>query len=176
LARLAVQLHVPIRSVDATEERTPLSVARSGHVSGDEWGPGWPSRLPSQPHPRLFRRAPPLQAIALQASANDVLPGREPAARARDDMIQVQVASRLPDPTVLARVAVAHEDVVPTEPNLATGDAIKGDEEDHSRDANKSVHQTDGFAPDRRQFAPVTKVERSILFVYRFGYAAIEER
>jgi hypothetical protein len=91
-------------------------------------------------------------------------------------MIQIQVAPRLADPTVLAGVAVAHEDVVAAESNLATGDTVEGDQENHSRDSDKPVHQANGFAPERRQFAPVSKVERSILFVYGLGYTAIEER
>ena len=91
-------------------------------------------------------------------------------------MVQIQVASHFPDPAVLASVAVAHEDVVSAEPDLTPGHTVERNQENHPWNSNEPVNQADGLAPDRRQLAPVPKVERPILFVYSLRNASIQER
>src|SRR5688572_16674322 len=66
-------------------------------------------RRAHQPHPRLLREPPTLAMVAVLARRHEVVPCVQPAAVARNDVIERQVV-RL-RPAVLAGVLVTHEDL-----------------------------------------------------------------
>ena len=93
-----------------------------------------------QLQPRLVRCARPLGQVAVDAAADDVLPGGAPALRAGDDMVQVQLGARQLAPAVLAHVAVAHVDVVAREAHLGLRDAVVKLKHDDARHPDRPVH------------------------------------
>ena len=68
--------------------------------------------------PACVRRAAALQPVAAMAGADDVLPHRHAALRARDDVVEVQLRAREAPPAVLAAVVVARVDVEAAEAHV----------------------------------------------------------
>ena len=68
--------------------------------------------LRRRPHARLGRQHVGLPEIALRAGGDHILPGRDPALRARNDMVERQVLALA---AILAGEAVAQEHVEPGE-------------------------------------------------------------
>src|SRR5205085_12274488 len=101
------------------------------------------ARLLDEPHLRLFRRAPPLAAVALDARADDVLPRGASALRTRHDVVEVQLALLEDDAAVLTGVAVAEVDVVPGEAHAPLRQTVVFREQDDPRHANGAADQTD---------------------------------
>src|SRR5207253_10984327 len=66
--------------------------------------------LADQAHPRLLQQAVPLAQVALEAGGDDVRPGRLPAPRPRQHVVDGQAIAA--PVAVLARVSVAAEDVL----------------------------------------------------------------
>src|SRR5271155_2258732 len=106
-------------------------------------------------HPGFVGCAATFAAIAVMARAYDVLPRRHAAARARDDVVQVQLGARQLLVAVLAGVAVAGEDVEAREADVPLGHALVRRQQQDPRDANEAVYDSKplvlGF---NRQIAP----------------------
>src|SRR5262249_55203176 len=83
------ELGVPVRRVDAAQERQPFLVATRAERLDHEGRPLWPERLPDQLHAGLQGRSSALHPVTAVARAHHVLPRRRPALRARDDMVEV---------------------------------------------------------------------------------------
>src|SRR5262245_60474186 len=98
------QLRVPVRRIDPAQERQPLLVAPWAEGLHHEGRPLRAEGMPDEAHARLRRRSPALQPVAPVTGADDVLPRRGPALRARDDVIEVQLRAGEPPATVLAAV------------------------------------------------------------------------
>jgi hypothetical protein len=52
-------------------------------------------------------------------------------------MVEIQVCSWFPQATVLARTAIADEDVLPAETDVSPWNPVERNQKDHSRDANQ---------------------------------------
>src|SRR4051812_5280387 len=79
-------------------------------------------RLAEQLHAGLAGGTAPLADVALEAGADDVLPGRLPATAAGEDVVEAQLAGGEPLAAILAAVAVAGEDVPAVEFDLLAGE------------------------------------------------------
>src|SRR4029077_8408203 len=84
------KLDVPVGEID---EVLPAIVLMQAEVDLDKWPPLRPLRFANEMHPRLLRRAIRFERIALDAGANNVFPGRRPAAVARNNMIEIKIVA-----------------------------------------------------------------------------------
>jgi hypothetical protein len=73
------------------------------------------SRLSHQFHPRFSRELISLPPIARMAASDKILPGRRPSPRTRNHVIQRQLARGQHRRAVLARIAIAQQDVLARE-------------------------------------------------------------
>ena len=96
---------------------------------------GRPDRRQRQRHPGLARRAAALAEVARRAGGDDVLPRRAPALRARDDVVERQLAAM---PAILAGEAVAQEQVEARERRMLRGPDILA-QRDHRRQLHRPV-------------------------------------
>jgi len=136
-----------------------------------------PQRPAKQLQTRLFRRAATLLPIAAQTRADDVLPRRRPALRARNHVVEVQLAPGKGSAAILAGVAVASVDVEAAEPHMPLRHAIVRDEQDYPRHAHGSVDEADRVAVHRsRQRSPALEVEGLVLLVHRASDPLIQQR
>ncbi len=113
-------------------------------------------RLPRQLHARFFRRAAPFAVVARMAAGHQVLPGGFARARARHYMVQRQLRRRQRPQTILARVAVAHQNVLAREGARLVRDAAVFEQPDHRRQAHaapRRMHRVRGFLLRRRRHA-----------------------
>src|SRR5580704_4639130 len=128
-------------------------------------------------HPGFVGRAAAFAPIAVMARAYDVLPRRHPSARARDDVVEIQLGARQFLVTILAGVAVARENVEARETHVALGHAFVGRQQQHARDANEAVYEAETLVLNfNRQITPAFEVEGVILLINRLGYALIKQR
>src|SRR5437764_15257617 len=87
-------------------------------------------------HSRLMGSPVGLDCITFDTRTDDIFPGRRSATVARDDVVQVQVFAIKLVATILARVLVPLEDIVPGKLDLLLRQAIEQHQQNHSRDAN----------------------------------------
>src|SRR5580658_9638063 len=85
------QFRVPVSAVDLREVRHPLAIAAQAEHLGTEWSPFRTPRPAHQRHPGLFRGASALASITMMARADDILPSRGSTARARYNVIEVEL-------------------------------------------------------------------------------------
>src|SRR5262249_12733734 len=78
-------------------------------------GPARANRCSEQVHPGLVGCAPPFAQVAGAARSHEIFPRITTAARARDDVIDVEIAQRRPARAVLALVPVAQHQVLARE-------------------------------------------------------------
>ena len=109
------ELDVPVGEI---QEVFPAFMLLEAEVHLDERTPLRPFRLADEMHARLVRGAIGLSRITSDAGTNDVFPRRRAPSIPRDDMIEIQILAVEAAPAVLARVAVAFENVVPRELDL----------------------------------------------------------
>src|SRR2546430_16988738 len=89
--------------------------------------------LADQAHPRLLQQAVPLAQVALEAGGDDVRPGRLPAPRPRQHVVDGQAIAA--PVAVLARVSVAAEDVLLVEGHTVEERLADGESQaDHPRE------------------------------------------
>src|SRR5262249_36355846 len=169
------QFRVPVRRVHAAQERQPFLVAPRAERLQHEGCPLRPERMPDELHPGLERRAPALHAVAAVTGADDVLPHRGPALRARDDVVEIQLRTRVATPAVLTPVVVAGVDVESAEADVAARDPIVAEQQDHPRDADGAADQADGVIVGG-EVRPAREVERPVLVVDRAGDVLVEQR
>jgi len=81
------------------------------------------SRRAGKFHPRFLRRPIALSVIAVMAAGDQVLPCGFPGARARNDVVERQFARGQRLVAILARVPVAHENVLARESTRLMWDA-----------------------------------------------------
>src|SRR4051794_17772822 len=129
-------------------------------------------RLAKQLHRGFARRAPPLADVALQAGADDVLPGRTSPLAARNHVIEAKLAGGELAATVLTAIAVTREDIAAIELHLLLGQPVISQKPDDPRYLDLEVDGTDEFVvraskgrPGQRCFAPGREIERDILAV-----------
>src|SRR5262249_17999844 len=113
------QFRVPVRRVHAAQEGQPFLVAARACTLPPPAPPLRSARMPEELHPGLERRATALQAVAAVTGADDVLPHRRPALRARDDGVEVQLRTRVAPPAVLAPAVISGVDVEAAEADVA---------------------------------------------------------
>src|SRR6185436_9206634 len=139
------KLHVPVGNV---EKGLPLLVARSDPTGAENGVTGRPLRRADQLHPRRVQHAVPLATVARNARAHDVVPGREPAPRKRNDVIEVELRLREDSSAVLATITIAKKDVPPGEPHLASRHTVVVEKLDHAGNANLPPWRDDPLVPD----------------------------
>jgi len=105
------QLAVPVSAVQRAQERHPLLMMAQAEGLEIKGGPFRTARPLGQMHPGFFGCLPAFAPVAGMAGADHVLPRRTAAARARDDVVEVQVDPREALAAVLAGVAVARVDI-----------------------------------------------------------------
>src|ERR1017187_8667122 len=127
------QLRVPVRRVGQVEKGQPLAVANAIRASPEGRRPARPGRYLEQPKMGLFERAGTLRDVAVHTAADHVVPGRPPAARAWNHVIQIQPCARQLAAAVLAGVVVARVDVVTGKAHLGARDAVVDLQQDHAR-------------------------------------------
>src|SRR5271156_455208 len=126
-------------------------------------------------HPGFVGRAATLATIAVMARAYDVLPRRHPAARAWDDVVEIQLGARQFLVAILAGVAVARENVEARKAHVTLRHAFVGRQQQHARDADETVYQPEALVLNfNRQIAPAFEVEGVILLINRLGYTLIK--
>src|SRR3954468_13977942 len=91
---LIFELDVPVGRIGDAEERQPLAVANPPAVGAEGRRPSRPQGRLHQLQPRLVGRARPLGQVAVDAAADDVLPGGAAALGPRHHMVQVQLRAR----------------------------------------------------------------------------------
>src|SRR3989442_15636286 len=101
-ALLRHQLRVPVRRIHRAQEGYPLLVATKAVRLRHERRPLRAPGVPYEPYARLRRRATALHAVATMARADDVLPHRRTALRARHDVVEVELGARELPAAVLA--------------------------------------------------------------------------
>src|SRR5688572_3401240 len=85
---------------------------------------------PAELEARLGRAPVGLPLVALDARQHAVLPRRHASAAARDDVVDRELLGSGLDPAVLARVAVALEEVLPREDDRPSALPLVGREQD----------------------------------------------
>ena len=123
----------------------PTIVLVQRKVNLHEGSPFGALRLSDEVHTRFLGSAVGLKRIALNAGANDVLPGSWSAAVARHDVVQIEIFAITGLTAVLAGVFVALENIVPCELNFLFGEMIVNEEQNHSGDAQPKADSPDGF-------------------------------
>jgi hypothetical protein len=105
----------------------------------DQSGNGiWSFRAANQVHAGLFRSAPALLMVALEAACNDIIPCLTPSLDDRNNVIEGQVLGGTPVAAVLASMAIPGVDVGSAEFHLM--EAFSG--------ADKSEEAKDAGHPD----------------------------
>src|SRR6266705_6227136 len=107
------QLDIPVSHVN---EVFPAIVLVQAETDLHEGTPLRPLRFSDEVQPRFLRRAIGLECIAIDARANDVFPGRRPAAVARKNVVEVQIFPVKGLATILAGILVTLKDVMAGEP------------------------------------------------------------
>src|SRR5262249_41270018 len=102
-----LQLYRPVRVL---EEGLPGLVLLVGELEVEQRTALGLFGLAPQAHVGLLGSAAALLDVALDAGADDVVPGALAALAARDDVVQAQLVGREPAAAVLALVVVAGED------------------------------------------------------------------
>ena len=127
------KLNVPVSQIN---EVLPAIVLMQAEVDLDKWPPLWPFRFANEMHARLLRRAIRFERIAFDAGANNIFPGRRPAAVARNNMIEIKIVAIEGLPAVLAHVLVTLENVVPCELDLFFRQMVVDHQQDDARHPN----------------------------------------
>src|SRR5208282_3416311 len=171
------QFGIPVGAVNLRHERHPFAVPPQGEHLGAERRPFRPPRFADQQHPSLFRRLPAFPAIAVVAGADDVLPSRGAAARARNHMVQVQFGAGQPAPAVLAGIVIAGENIEARKSYVAFGYALVGGKQQHARHPDDPAHDADALVMYLdAQVPPRIEIEGAILLVDRARDALVQER
>lgn len=169
-APLLLQLDIPVRPV---EELAPRRVTAVGEFDVyDGISPRFDG-LANQVHRRLMRGPAALTHVALMTSADHVLPRGRSALRARNHMVQAQIASRKPLATVLACIDVAGEyvaaielDVLPRQLRIAQDTNDSGDHEIKPHGANPIVIGRLELALEGAERGPIVEVVGNVSAVF----------
>jgi hypothetical protein len=147
------QLDVPIRKIN---EVLPKVVLRSRESDLHKRPPLGSLRFSDQAHVRFSRKPVPFARIAVDAGANHVFPSCGPAAVARNDVIEIELAAIKELAAVLAGVLVALEHVVPGKFHFLLREPIKHQQYYDARDPDLERDGRDDFMVGRvcGQIAP----------------------
>jgi len=145
-----------------------------GNVEGGR--PGRSSGLGDQLQSGLGRGPAALLAVALMAAADHIFPGGSAPLRARDDVIEVELAPGKPPAAILAGILIPGKNIEPAETDSPLGHPVIGDQEDDPRDFDHPVHEPYRFIiPLNGDLAPALVVKGLILGVHGFGQARVKE-
>jgi hypothetical protein len=142
LSHVFAQFDVPVGEVD---EMFPAIVFLEAEVDLHEWAPLRPLRLANQVDTGFLRCAIGFARIALDAGANNVLPGGRAAAVARNDVIEIQILSIERLAAVLAHIFVALENVMPGELDFFLWQVVIDHQQNDARNADAERDGSDGF-------------------------------
>ena len=115
-----------IRGIDEVQKRSPFTVMDVAELEAHMGSPTRTARFLDQAHPRLVRGSSPFLAVAVQAGADHVFPGRGPPPRTRNHVVDVELLSRQGPLAVLAGVPVPKKDIHPGETDVTLGDTVVG--------------------------------------------------
>ncbi len=119
-----------------------VGLSHMGH--GDEGTPFRTTRGAHQLHSSFAWSAVALAGIALDARADDVLPGRHPVVISGDYMVEVQIAAVHMATTVLALMLVTFENIVAGELHFLARNTIKKHQQNHLGDPDLQGDGLDG--------------------------------
>jgi len=109
----------------------PALVVIQAEIDLYEGPPFGALRFSNEQHSRLTWGPIGLPCVAGDTGADNVFPSGRTAAIARDDVVEIQFTAVKDEPTVLAGVEVALEDIVAGELHFLFGHAIENEEQDH---------------------------------------------
>jgi hypothetical protein len=135
---ILAELNIPVGQIN---EMLPTIVLIEREVNLHERPPLGPLGLTNQMHPGFLGRAIGLQRVALNARANNVLPGCGTTPIPRDYVIQVEVLPITGLAAILAGILVALENIVPGEFHFLLRKVIVNQQKDHPW---KAQSETDG--------------------------------
>ena len=127
---LIAQLDVPVGEID---EMPPALMLLAVERNVDKRSPFRTLRFANERHVRLVREPIAFARIARDARANDVLPRREAAFVAWQNVIEIQLLALENFSAVPTGVVVAFEDVVPGKLHFLLRQPIKKEEDDDAR-------------------------------------------
>ncbi len=158
----------------------PTVVLVEREIDLQEGTPLRPLGLADEAHSSLLRQPVRLERIALDAGADDILPGCRAAPVARNDVVQVQVVAIKSLAAVLAGVLVSLEDVVPGEFHILLWQVIVNDQKNHPRhpDAKGNRAHRFGVRFVLGEVVPLVEVEglkRTIVAVEHNLSVALEQ-
>jgi hypothetical protein len=130
---LVAQLNVPVREIDKVSPALML-LRRKRHMN--KRPPLRPLRFADKRHVSFVRKPIPLAGVTGNARTNHILPNRRPAAIARENMIEIQLAALENLSAILAGVFVALENVMPRKFHFLLRQAIEKEKHDYTRDSN----------------------------------------
>ena len=153
------QFHVPIGHI---EEMLPTVVMVHAEVDLHERPPLGTPGLADEAHPGLGGSLVGLACIAGDARADNVLPGRRPAAVARDHVIEIQILPLETPAAVLAGVPVSLENIMPGELDLFLRQSVEQQEQDDPRYAHPKRDGVDAVRVGLLlgEIAPLPEVKR----------------
>jgi hypothetical protein len=139
---LLAQLNVPVGQI---EEMPPAIVLMTREADVYERPPFGALRLADKLKAGLVRKSVALLRITGDARTDDVLPSRLASAISWKDMIKVQVISLKGLATVLARIPVALEDIVPRKLDFFLWQPLEKQQHDDSRYADAYRNRANHF-------------------------------
>ena len=127
------QLYIPVSEV---EKMFPAFVMGQPDVHLDKRTPFRTFRFAHQMQACLLRSAICFSRVAGNAGANNVFPGRWPAAVTRNNVIEIQIFALKNLAAVLAGVPVTLENIVPRELHFLFRKTIEHHQKNHARNTN----------------------------------------
>ena len=145
----------------------------------DEGPPLGPLGFANQMQAGLLGSAVCLERIALDAGANDVLPGGRAATIARDHMVQIKIFSLESFTAILAQVFVPFENIMPGKLHLFLRKMIIDHEQNHARDPDAEGNRVNGFGMrfllrEIVPFAETVGLERAVIAIVNHLRMALE--
>jgi len=127
---LVAQLDVPVGEID---EMPPALMLLAAERNVDERSPLWTLRFANERHLRLVGEPITFPRITGDARTNDVLPRREAAFVAWQNVIEIQLLALEHFSAVLTGVVVAFKDIVPGKLHFLLRQSIKKKKHDDAR-------------------------------------------
>jgi hypothetical protein len=166
------------RPVGVVEEGPPRLILAVRHLEVQQGAALGLFRLANEVHVRLFRGAAALADVAVDASADDVLPTADAALAARDDVIEAQFGGWELLAAVLALIVVACEDVAAIELHRLLRQPVVVHQANDARHLNLAVdgvqpivvHLTEVTRPILAHFAPSLEIVGQKLTVFQTDY------